>query len=48
MPINHHPRREDHGYRINVSREGSMITAVPIVFNGGEDSQQEEEEDEEG
>jgi hypothetical protein len=50
VPIDHHPRREDHGYRIDVSRDGSMIMAVPIVDDrGGEDSQQEEEEeDEEG
>ena len=35
VPIDHHPRREDHGYRIDVSRDRSMITAVPIVVNGG-------------
>ena len=35
VPIDHHPRREDHGYCIDVSRDGSMITAVPIVVNGG-------------
>ena len=35
MPIDHHPRREDHRYHIDVSRDGSMIMAVPIVVDGG-------------
>ena len=48
VPIDHHLRREDHGYRINVFRDRSLIMAVPIVIDGGEDSQQEDEEDEEG
>jgi hypothetical protein len=35
VPIDHHPRREDHGNHIDVSRDGSMITAVSIVVDGG-------------
>ena len=34
MLINHHPRREDQRYHINVSKDGSMITAVPIIVDG--------------
>jgi hypothetical protein len=35
VPVDHHPRREDHGFRIDVSRDGSMIMAVPIVVDEG-------------
>ena len=35
VPIDHHPRRKGQGYRIDVSRDRSMIMAVPIIVNGG-------------